>query len=255
MFFIIIIILTILVVGGFTILIAFVLKKSTTPETQEFIENEKKLLYENVLKRRKELHSHKAEMYLQVTDAMTFEYTTAVTYYKISGTIFNENRKPIVAFERIERGIQTKGHLYATTKKQAFYFDFTGQETMFYCDDILLGRFDKTGTIYNANETVIGHAKHPMNASFDLQEFKKQQDILGKVLFPLTLNGRQLATIHVAPNYDKIGSTPSLQGVFDDLNFGTPIITLTDTPTTEEEKWLLAFAIFETSFYGYNCIH
>ncbi|MBC8755085.1 hypothetical protein H2O64_10405 [Kordia sp. YSTF-M3] len=250
-FFTIIIILTILFVGGFTVLIAFVIKKSTTPKTAEFIENEKQQLYDNVLKKRKELHPHKAEMFRQVTDAMVFNYTKAVTYYKLSGVILNEQRKPIVAFERIERGMHTKGHLYAMTKKQTFYFDFTGLEATFYCNEELLGRFDKTGTIYNANETAIGHAKHPIKASFDLQLFKTTHHRLGEGLFPLTLNGRQLATINVAPNYDDIDYNPSVQGVFEDLGFGTPIITLTDTPTAEEENWLLAFAIFETAFHGH----
>jgi len=250
MFFTIIIILTVLVVAGFAILIAFVINKSSATETEEFIENEKQQLHENVLKKRKKLHSIKTETFREITNAMTFHDTQAVTYNKLSGTIYTKNRKPIVAFERIKRGAQ-KGQLYAMTKKQTVYFYFTEEETTVYCDDILLGQFDKTGTIYNANKTVIGHAKHPIKTTFDIQEFKKQQDILGKGLFPLTLNTRQLATIQVAPNYTQIASTPTLATVFDELNFGTPIITLTDTPTAEEEKWLLAFAIFETAFHGY----
>jgi hypothetical protein len=74
---------------------------------------------------------------------------------------------------------------------------------------------------------------------------------LGEGLFSLTLNGRQLATINVAPNYDNIKYNPSIKSVFEELGFGTPIITLSDTPTAEEEKWLLAFAIFETAFHGH----
>ena len=237
--------------GGFVVLIAFVIKKASTPKTKEFIESEQQKMRTNVEKRRKELHPHQAEMYRQVTDAMVFNYLKAVTYYKLSGVILNENRKPIVAFERIERGMHTKGHMYAMTKKQTFYFEFTGLEATFYCDDVLLGRFDKTGTIYNANQQVIGHAKHPIKASFDLHLFTTSHHRLGEGLFPLTLNGRQLATINVAPNYDDIGHVSSVTTVFDTLGFGTPIITLTDTPTVEEEKWLLAFAIFETAFHGH----
>ena len=250
MFFTIIIILTIVVVGGFILLIAFVINKSTAPETEEFIENEKQQLHDNVLKKRKKLHPIKTETFHELTDAMTFQNTQAVTYTKLSGTIYNKNRKPIVAFERIKREAQ-KGQLYAMTKNQTVYFYFTATETTVYFDDIFLGRFDKSGIIYNANETVIGHTKRPTKASFDVQKFKKQQDVEDKGLFPLALNNRQLATIHVAPNYTKITPAPTLENIFDDLHFGTPIIMLTVTPTVEEEKWLLAFAIFETAFYGY----
>ncbi|QHI35069.1 hypothetical protein IMCC3317_04150 [Kordia antarctica] len=247
----IIIILTVLVVGGFTILIAFVINKSTTQKTQEFIENEKQEMRANVEKKRKELHPHKAALYSQVTDAMVFNYIKAVTYNKLSGVILNEKHKPIVSFERIERGLHTKGHMGAMTKKQTFYYDFTDLEATFYCDDMLLGRFDKTGTIYDATDKVIGHAKHPMKASFDLQLFTSSQHRLGEDFFPLTLNNRQLATINVAPNYDDIKHVSSVKTVFEELGFGTPIITLTDTPTAEEENWLTAFAIFETAFHGH----
>lgn len=250
-FFTIIIILTIVFVFGFTVLIAFVLKKSTAPKTAEFIKNEKQQMYTNVLKKRKELQLHKTAMYRQITDAMVFNFTKAVTYYKLSGVILNENRKPIVAFERIERGMHTKGHLYAITKKQTFYFDFTGLEATFYCDEKLLGRVDKSGTIYDANDIAIGHAKHPIKASFDLQLFKTSHHRLGEGLFPLILNNREIATINVAPNYDDIAYNPSVEKVFDELGFGLPIITPTDTPTAEEENWLLAFAIFETAFHGH----
>jgi hypothetical protein len=250
-FFIVIFILMILFVGGFIVLIAFVIKKTTEPKTAAFIEDEKQKMHANVLNKRKELHSHKAEMYRQVTDAMAFNYIKGVTYSKLSGAIFNENRKPIVAFERIERGGHTKGHMYAMTKKQEFYFDFTGLEATFYCNGKLLGRFDKSGTIYDANDNTIGHAKHPIKASFDLQLFKTTHHRLGEGLFPLTLNGRQLATINVAPNYDDIKYNPSVENVFENLGFGTPIITLIDTPTAEEETWLLAFAIYETAFHGH----
>ena len=253
-FFIVFIIFGILIVGGFIVLIAFVIKKTTEPKTIAFIEDEKQKMHANVLKKRKELSPHKkANMYSQITDAMVFNSKKAVTYYKLLGTIFNENRKPIVAFERIERGGHTKGHMYAVTKKDEFYFDFTGLDATFYHNGELLGRFDKSGTIYNKDSQSIGKAKHPVKVSFQLDFFKRSNHRLGEGLFPLILNGRKLATINVAPNYDDINYNPSVSSVFEDLGFGTPIITLSEneTPTPEEEKWLLAFAIFETAFHGH----
>ncbi|WP_298421366.1 hypothetical protein [uncultured Kordia sp.] len=247
------IIFGVLIVGGFMVLIAFVIKKLSEPKTTKFIENEKDTMYASVLKKRKDLMSDKTKMYAQITDAMVFNYKKAVTYYKLSGTILNENRKPVVVFERIERGVSTTGHMHAMTKKKEFYFSFTGLEAMFYCEGKLLGRFDKSGTIYNPDGKEIGHAKHPIKASFHIDFFKRTNHRLGEGVFPLTLHGRKLATINVAPNYDDISYGHSVSSVFDHLGFGTPIIMLSEneTPTKEEEDWLLAFAIFETAFHGH----
>lgn len=246
-----ILIVGLLIVGGFAVLIAFVIKKTIEPKSKEFISKEKDKMYQNVLKKRKELSPHKAKMYQQVTDAMSFNYVKGVTHARLSGVILNENRQSIVAFERIERGFHTKGHMHAMTKKQQFYYEFTGLEATFYCDDTLLGRFDKEGNIYDENDQLIGKAKHPIKASFKIEFFKTTKHRLGEGLFPLVLNGRELATINVAPNYDDINYGHSVSDVFDGLGFGTPIITLKDEPTPKEENWLLAFAIFETAFHGH----
>ncbi|WP_046755650.1 hypothetical protein [Kordia jejudonensis] len=252
-FFIIFIIFGIIVVGGFVVLIAFIIKKSTEPKSEAYIAKEKKKLFNNVIKKRKTLSTHTSPLYAEITDAMSFNYVKSVTYAKLSGVILNEKRKPIVAFERIERGFDTKGHMYAMSKKREFYYEFTGLEATFYCDGKLLGRFDKEGIIYDHNNQRIGKAKHPIKASFEIEIFKKVKHRLGEGLFPLVINDRELATINVVPNYDDIDYGHSVDILFDELEFGTPIITLSKNiePTVDEEKWLSAFAIFETAFHGH----
>ncbi|WP_298520366.1 hypothetical protein [uncultured Kordia sp.] len=239
-FFTIMIILITLVVFVFIVLIAFVLKKSKDVKTQEFLENERTELRQNLLKKRKKLLSYKAELYLQITDAMTFTRTTAVTNEKISGLLYNKQQKPIIAFERVERSMNTTGQLIAMTKKQEFVYEFQGMHIKLFCDDILLGTWDKSGILYDANKKRFGQFKRTA-ATTDTQ-------------FPLILNNRQIASIKKAPLYDGITSS-SVTQVFDELNFGASLLTLDDIPNPTEENWLLALTIFEITFYGNTTVH
>ena len=245
-----VLVLMFFVVFVLAVMVAFVLKKSSQHKTKEFIQNEQQSMREALLKKRKKLNTHHKELYQQVTDAMTFDVEDAVTYLKISGFIYNEQRKPIVAFQRIERGMYEKGHLIAVTKKQEFLFEFHGLEVIFYVDSELFGRIDKKGQLFDSHEELIGKATHPLSANFSIDHFKRSHPREKDRRFPLILNGREVAMINVAPNYGQIPECTTVSDAFDIQEFGTPIISVSDTPDTTEEIWLLAFAIFETAYHG-----
>ncbi|WP_162199698.1 hypothetical protein [Kordia zhangzhouensis] len=236
------------------VMVAFIIKKSSQHKSQEFIENERQQMRDSLLKKRKKLSPHTADLYKKVTDAMIFETEDAVTYLKTSGFIYSEQQKPLIAFERIERGMYEKGHIIAFTKKQEFLFEFHGSEVIFYVDGELLGRLDKKGQLADSHEQIIGKATHPLHTTFGINFYKRSHTRTNEGLFPLIMNGRKLASISVAPNYGEIGQRITVSDVFDTLEFGTPIISLLDTPNAIEEKWLLAFAIFETVFHGKKLI-
>ncbi|MEM6720058.1 MAG: hypothetical protein AAF611_12110 [Bacteroidota bacterium] len=229
-FFSIMIILIALVVFVFIVLIAFVMKKSKDVKTQEFLEAERKELLQNVLKKRKKLGSHKTGFYSQITNAMTFQRTVAVTNSKIAGLVYDTNRKPIVAFERVERGLNVKGQLVAVTKKQQFVYEFQGLEITLFCDSELLGSWDTKGILYDVNKKAIGQLKR-------IQETNS-----------LILHNKTIATIEKAPVYNDAISEVS--EVFEEMNYGTPLLSLENSPTSTEETWLTALTIFEITFFG-----
>ncbi len=68
--------------------------------------------------------------------------------------------------------------------------------------------------------------------------------------FPLTMNNRVLSTIWVSPNYGE-SPTTSLALIFNENNWGQPILEMHDTPTEEEKKWLIALAALEICFHGH----
>ncbi|MGB0806328.1 MAG: hypothetical protein ACPGRC_06520, partial [Salibacteraceae bacterium] len=118
--------------------------------------------------------------------------------------------------------------------------------TVKYNGDIL-GEIKKNGNIYSANGTEIGNAKHPIKASFNIAAVSWRS---GDNKFPLQMNGRHLATIWVAPNYSE-QPTSNLSVIFNQNNWGQPILEMHDTPTPEEEKWLIALSVLEISFHGH----
>jgi hypothetical protein len=231
-FFTIMIILITLVVFVFIVLIAFVMKKSKDTASQEFFETERKGMLQNVAKRRKKLVAHKAEFYLQLTNAMVFERVTDVRTITISGTLYNTDRKPIVAFERVERGKNATGQLVAMTKKQTFVYEFLDADFTIFCDGKLLGSWNKSGVLLDVNQRKIG-------------AFKRTTTVHN-----LILNDRTIATVQKAPLHDHIARITEVSEVFEELNHGTSLLSLNDSPTAEEEKWLTALVIFEITFYG-----
>lgn len=236
-FFTIMIILITLVVFVFIVLISFVLKKSKDVKNEAFLEDERKLMLQNVLKRRKKLVPYKTDLQLQITDAMTFERSEDVRSIHTTGFLYNTQQKPIVAFERVERGKNATGQLVAITKKQTFAFTFLGLNISLFCDDVLLGTWDNSGNIYNSDKQQIGHAKRPTNST-------------ERSHFPLVMNQREIAQLQTAPLYDTIENTSTVSTIFEELNFGALVLSKTTSSSLEEEKWLLALAIFEVTFYG-----
>ncbi|MEM6686025.1 MAG: hypothetical protein AAF617_09605 [Bacteroidota bacterium] len=231
-FFTIMIILITLVVFVFIVLIAFVMKKSKDVKNDAFLEDERNKMLQNVLKKRKKLIPHTSDFYLQITDAMTFQSTAAVTNTKISGLLYNTQRKSIAAFERIERGASTKGQLVAITKKHTFRYEFQQLEITFFCDDELVGSLDKTGILYDTDKKAIG-------------QYKRIQDTNAVIL-----HNKTIATLQKAAVYDNLDAVSEVSKVFEEFNYGTPLLSVDESLTPEAKKWLTALAIFEITFYG-----
>lgn len=242
-FFIVMIILTIVVVGGFSVLIAFVLNKASKGKNAKFLEEEKQEMKATTLKNKKKLISFpQKELYKQVSNAMTYEYSESVTHNKLSGRLYAPNKKPIAVFTKIQRDFYATGHIYVMTKSSEIYYEFSPKTVKITLNDAFLGELKKDGSISDADNTKIGTSKRPMESSSANQSF------------PLAFNGRNLAMINTSANYANISKEISLKTIFEELKLGTPILTLENTPTQEEEKWLLSLALFEVVFHGYKLV-
>lgn len=233
-------------IGGIGYLIYRVIKRSLTPKTPEFVAKEQQEMRNRIAAKKDELETLSGPEYLNVTSAMKYLWKKTTTNY-FKGTVYSPERRPIVTFDRVERGLTAKGYMYASTKQTDLFFEFDDCYYKFFYEGEALGEVKCSGDIVNANGAVIGYAKHPTKVSFNVGAFRFRK---GDNKFPLTLNGRHLANIWVAPNYGEQGNS-GLEIIFNENGWGQPIIDIIDQPTKEEEKWLLSFAVFEIAFHGH----
>lgn len=232
--------------AGFIFLIVFIIRKTTKPKTKEEKASEQQRMQEKVRGMKADLTPWEGHTHEDITSAMMYKYIKGFSN-KLSGKIYSPNRKPVVAFDRVERGMAANGYMFASTTDVDLYYEINVDQFKIKYNGEYLGQIQSSGNILNAKGETIGHAKHPKKASFSVEVFHFRS---GKNQFPLTMNGRQLATIWVAPNYsDRTHVSMSL--IFNENNYGQPILSMHDMPTEEEKKWLLALAILETAFHGH----
>ena len=244
--FVVFFLIFVLFMGGIIALIVWVIRKSTKPKTKEFIDKEKSEMLNRVIEMKPKLSPWKEYSYQDITSAMMFKYKTGITN-TLKGKIYAPDQKPIVAFDRVERGMAANGYMFAATSEFNIFFEIKVNEFKIKFNNEWLGHVGKSGKISDTTGKEIGNALHPIKVSFNVAIFKFRS---GDNKFPLHMNGRHLASIWVAPNYSE--DTPSsLSLIFNENNWGQPILQMHDQPTKEEEKWLISLAILETAFHGH----
>ncbi len=233
----------ILIFGGIIFLIVWIIRSSSNPKNtpQPTWENER--TPEPQLPPQ-EFDPQKGYSARHISRMMQFKYIGGFTK-KLTGKIHAIDGTPIIAFQRVESGMGANGSMIA--KSSDFQINFTMQDE---CYTILfnqskLGVIQATGDIFDASGNKIGHAKHPQKVSFSLG---KRHFRSGDNTFPLLLNNRKLATIHVSSDRSEMRSFSS---VFKSNELMQPILMLHDTASEEEEKWLLALAILEVAYHGH----
>ena len=244
--FVVFVLLIILVMGPGVYFIYRIIKKSVTPKTDDYIQNEKKEMEARVQAQIAELEPMNGLDYNAVTSAMQYTYKKTTSVY-IKGKVFSPERKPIIAFDRVERGLTGAGYLIAASSSFSLWIDFDDRYMKYTLNGELLGEVLPSGDLVNANGEKIGSAYHPTKVSFYVANFTFRS---GDNFFPLALNGRTLANIYVAPNYGA-ENPASMEVIFNQNQWGLPILHLLEKPTEEEERWLMALAVTEIALHGH----
>lgn len=233
--------------SGIIALIIIVIVRSLRTRTPEEVKSEKFAMQEQVRAMVPSLAPWKDAT--QITAAMLFQWSKG-TSNTLTGKIYSENREPIIAFDRVERGFAANGWMFAASTAFELYFEIRVNEFTVMYNREWLGHIDKAGYILNTRHEVIGQAVHPPKISLHVNQFYFRT---GDHKFPLYINGRVLATIWVSPNYSDAAQQMSggLSFIFNENNWGQPIIELHDRATPEEEKWLCALGTLEVAFHGH----
>lgn len=217
----------------------------TKPKSAEYIANEKQDMQAYITEEKPKLLPWSEHACDDIGVRMTYKKKKTSSWY-LTGQLLSPSNQPIVAFYRIERGWRADGYMYASTSDFDLYYELKDTAFDIMWNGELFGKIDEQGNIYDATNARIGFAKHPMKVSVNVPFFSGR---LGDSSFPLTLNGRLLAHIIVAPNLaDSNQQTIALSNE----NLGNKVIDLVDkNHTKEEEQWLIALAILEVAFHGY----
>lgn len=231
---------------GMIFFLVWVFKKSTKPKSQEFMESEQGKMYEKVQQMKNELVDWGMNDATSITSNMNYKSKKGFSNH-LTGRIMDENLKPLVAFDRVERGLKANGYMFASTTAFDIFYDIRVDEYTITYNNKILGDIDKQGNIYDASNKKIGHALHPVKIGVNIGPIRKRA---GESSFPMKMNGRLLATIQVAPNHTDKHQAQS--ATFNNENsYGERVLLLHDVPTEEEKKWLNAMAILETAFHGH----
>lgn len=239
--------LWILPMVGMGYFIYWIIKRSTKPKSPEFVANEQEKMAAKVNRMKSDLASWDNYSYNDITGVMTYNYQYGMSN-KLTGKVYSPDRQPIIAFDRVERGFKANGYLFASSTDFDLFFDVRVTEFTIKYNGELLGELTKTGDILDATGKVIGVYKHPpkMSVSFMGVNYRS-----GDSSFPLIMNGRKLATIWVSPQYSESNFYHSLDVMYNEHNFGQPLLDVEDMATPEEEKWLTALATLEIAFHGH----
>lgn len=236
--------LLIFILGGVFLFVKHVLYL-TKPKSAEYIADEKQDMQAYVAEEKSKLVPWSEHSYADMGARMTYKKKQTSSWY-LQGKLLSPRNKPIVAFYRIERGWRADGYMYASTSDFDLYYELKDTAFDIWWNGELLGKIDEQGNIYNAKHIKIGFAKHPIKVSVSVPLVSGR---LGDSMFPLTLNGRLLANIVVAPNLANIHSQSM---AFSNENLGYRVIDVVDKMYTDEEgQWLTALAILEVAFHGF----
>ncbi|MBF4983681.1 hypothetical protein FNJ87_04825 [Nonlabens mediterrranea] len=243
-------ILTALAMIGFVVgmffFIRWLVRKGNKKKSPEETLNEKQQMLARVDYMKKSLVPWDNRSFTDISSWMTYQFSKGITR-RLTGTVYATDQQPIMAFSRIERGFRSDGQFYVGStnfnlgyevKEDTIYITLNGQ---------YLGNITNSGGLFNAQGDHIGSAVHPTKISVSSGNLRYR---FGDSSYEVVINNKKLATVWVAPNYADFHHGNFTKN-FNENAIGQPIMSLNNTASPEEEKWLLAIAVLEIVHHGH----
>ena len=177
-----------------------------------------------------------------ISIGLTYRSSDAITKTELAGIIDSTDGRPLIAIDRTTEMMGGNTIMAAASTEFFILYERSHGVVEIRFNEEVLGRIDLADNIFDSNRQFIGHAKR--NSS---NGFVNAADVhtMGEVNYLFNMAGRDLALVFVPPN--KALSTH--EGPAPDR--GNAVLQVLDTPSPEEEKWLIAIAIWEVAYYGY----
>lgn len=234
---------------GFAAMIGYIIKNSLQKKTPEFLHNEKIEMENKVLDLKKELQTNHLFSVDEITNDIKYSYSKAMSN-KLSGHIYSKNGLPIIAFQRIDRGIYTNSRIIASATDFKIYFEYKNNENLVFFNDEYLGKIINNTTIVNATHQPLGRFN--------------RNNINNENRFAIELNGKPIALLFknsdrknyiVNPRFRRVGDPVESRRHMKNYRETPPVVSLVNLTTQANEielKWITALSVFESIYFGFD---
>ena len=236
----------IIFIVGMIFLIRWFIKKGTEQKSPEHIQHEQQSMQARVDSMKKSLAPWGNRSYTDISSWMEYKFSKGMAR-RLVGTVYSLDKKPIMAFSRVERGFNSDGYFFVGSTNFNLAFEVKDDNIDIVLNQQSLGRITKSGDLFNNQGELIGNAKHPAKIALNSSGLRYR---FGETTYNVQLHNKDIATIFVAPNYADYAESLSSVNINENA-VGQPIIQLLQEPSPEEEKWLLAIAIIEIVHHGH----
>ncbi|MGD1841334.1 MAG: hypothetical protein ACFB0B_10625 [Thermonemataceae bacterium] len=185
------------------------------------------------------LATWKSHTYEDITADLSYKYWAGASR-RLRGTINSPAGASIIAFNRVESAWRNEGYIFASSTDFDLFYEIKERTFTIQFDGQRLGTVASDNSLVDAQGRVVGRIDRPTDRG------NKFEYATGIYYYPITLHQRHLADSWIAQDY---ADSEFYRGKSD---LSVPLLMMKDTPTPAEEKWLLALAILEITFYEYE---
>lgn len=234
---------------GTATIIGYVIKNSLQKKTPEFLHNEKIKMEEKVNDLKEKIENWHKFTVNDITNNIQFTYIKAMSN-KLWGRIYSQNNLPIIAFQRIDRGIYTNSRILASSTEFKIYFEYSNNENLVFFNDTYFGKIVNNSVILNSINVQIGKYNRNVVDSQNnyLVEFGAKQNAL---IFKNADRKNFITNPRFTRVNDPIEAKRSIKN-YRETPQSNSLVNISNELSGEELKWIIAISVFESIYYGFE---
>ena len=223
----------------------YIIKKSSSEQSLQILESEKKELIYKARLRRKKLIDWQPISLEKISNNFDYHFRKSFTR-KFNGYIKTLHDERIISFRRIDRGVSVNtSRIIAIASNFEIYYEVSGNEILIHYEGSYFGKIVNQSNLIDSNNHTIGSINRNTN---------------GLNFYIVKIQDKEIAS--VANNTDRRNFVRNRFYEFPAVNpyekdivnkkevSYSNLLKLLIEPTEDEYKWILSIVIFEAIFYG-----
>jgi len=234
---------------GTGVLFGYVLKNSLQKKSPEFLEKEKMEMEAKVSSMMSELEPWKRFAVSDITNNLNYSFRKWMSN-TMTGKMLSRDGSPIMAFQRIDRGIYIDSRIIARSTDFKIYYEYKGNENLVYFNDKYIGKIINNCEVVNSlHERVAVYYRKMIddNGMFTVEFTSKNK-------FKIAANDdRKLFVTN--PLYERPNSPIPIERkrkVYRDPGPTFSLVSPADFENIDEKNWVIIIAVFEAIYFGFE---